>query len=155
MKRRTQFLIIVGLITIIMETNAQTNLTYVSEDNVALGGYDVVNYFTNNAAVMGSSAHKADHNGVTYYFASEDHKSKFNAKPDKYLPQYGGYCAFAMGMNNATVPSNPGTYKIIDGKLYVFFNDLYEGQKFNTLMPWNEDEDNILKLAETNWKAMK
>ena len=138
-----------------METNAQTNLTFVNEDNIALRGYDVVNFFTDKAALKGSSSHSTKHNGATYYFASEDHKALFMAKPDKYLPQYGGYCAFAMGMKNATVPSNPDTYKMIDGKLYVFFNDLYEGQKFNTIVPWNEDEDNIKQLADTNWKAMK
>jgi YHS domain-containing protein len=154
MKRGTQFLIIVGLITIMVETKAQSKLTYVNEDNVALGGFDVVNYFTDHAAKEGSSAHAVKHDGVTYYFASKDHKNMFSANPEKFKPAYGGYCAFAMGMNNATVPSNPDTYKIVDGKLYVFFNDLYEGAKFNTLVPWNEDEANIKSKADTNWKAM-
>ena len=154
MKKGTQFLIIVGLITIMMEANAQTKLTFVNDDNVAVSGYDVVNYFTDDAAKEGSSAYAVKHDGVTYYFSSEEHKNMFNANPDKFLPAYGGYCAFAMGMKNATVPSNPGTYKIVDGKLYVFFNDLYEGEKFNTLGPWNEDEANIKNMADTNWKAM-
>jgi len=154
MKRGTQLLIIVGLITIMMETKAQSKWTYVNDDNVALAGYDVVNYFTDHAALEGSSAHAVKHDGVTYYFASEEHKNMFNANQDKFLPAYGGYCAFAMGMKNATVPSNPDTYKIVNGKLYVFFNDLYEGAKFNTLVPWNEDEANIKNMADTNWKAM-
>ena len=154
MKRRTQFLIIVGLITIMMETKAQSKLTFVGEENVALAGYDVVNYFTDNAAKKGSSAYAMKHDGATYYFASEEHKNMFSADPDKFLPAYGGYCAFAMGMKNATVPSNPGTFKILDGQLYVFFNDLYEGEKFNTLVPWNGDEANIKEMADTNWKAM-
>jgi YHS domain-containing protein len=154
MKRGTQFLIIVGLITVMIETSAQSTLTFVGEDNVALAGYDVVNYFTNNEAKVGSSAHALKHDGANYYFASEEHKNMFRNNPDKFLPAYGGYCAFAMGMNNATVPSNPGTFKIVDGKLYVFFNDLYEGEKFNTLVPWNEDEANIKNMADTNWQAM-
>ena len=154
MKRRTQYLIIAGLITIMIETNAQSTLTFVGEDNVALAGYDVVNYFTDHAAKKGSSDYAVKHDGTTYYFASEAHKNMFNANPDKFLPAYGGYCAFAMGMKNATVPSNPGTYKIVDGKLYVFFNDLYEGEKFNTLLPWNEDEANIKQMADTNWQSM-
>ena len=155
MKKGTQFLIIVGLITIMLEANAQTKLTFVNDDNVALRGYDVVNYFTDKEAKEGSSALAVKHDGVTYYFASEEHKNMFTANPDKFLPAYGGYCAFAMGMKNATVPSNPDTYKIVDGKLYVFFNDLYDGEKFNTLVPWNEDEANIKSMADTNWQAMK
>ena len=155
MKKGTQFLIIVGIITIMMEANAQTKLTFVNDNNVALRGYDVVNYFTDNVAKEGSSAHAVQHDGITYYFASEEHKNMFTANPDKFLPAYGGYCAFAMGMKNATVPSNPDTYKIVDGKLYVFFNDLYDGEKFNTLVPWNEDEANIKNMADTNWQAMK
>lgn len=154
MKRRTQFLIIVGLITIMMETNAQSKLTFVGEENVALAGYDVVNYFTDNAAKKGSSEYAMKHDGATYYFTSDEHKNMFSADPDKFLPAYGGYCAFAMGMKNATVPSNPGTFKILDGQLYVFFNDLYEGEKFNTLGPWNGDEANIKEMADNNWKAM-
>ena len=154
MKRRTQFLIIVGLITMLIETNAQSTLTFVGEDNVAMAGYDVVNYFTDHAAKKGSSDYAVKHDGATYYFASEEHKNMFSANPDKFLPAYGGYCAFAMGMKNATVPSNPDTYKIVDGKLFVFFNDLYEGENFNTLVPWNEDEANIKKMADTNWQAM-
>jgi YHS domain-containing protein len=155
MKRTKQFLIIVGLITIMMEANAQTKRIFVNDDNVALAGYDVVNYFTDHTAKKGVANHAVKHNGVTYYFISEEHKNMFMAKPEKFLPAYGGYCAFAMGMKNATVPSNPGTYKIIDGQLYVFFNDLYDGEMFNTLVAWNEDEANIMHKADVNWQAMK
>lgn len=155
MKTRTVLLIIVGLTFMMMETNAQTKLTYVNENNVALGGYDVVNYFTEYVARKGNAAHAVTHDGVTYYFTSAEHANMFKETPDNYLPQYGGYCAFAMGMKNATVPSNPETFKIVDGKLYVFFNDLYEGQKFNTIIPWNGDETNIHKMADQNWAAMQ
>jgi YHS domain-containing protein len=138
-----------------MEANAQTKLTFVDDNKVALGGYDVVNYFTDQAAKEGVANYAVEHNGATYYFTSEEHKIMFVAKPEKFLPAYGGYCAFAMGMKNATVPSNPGTYKIVDGRLYVFFNDMYDGQMFNTLVPWNEDEANIKQKADANWQAMK
>ena len=155
MKRGTQFLIIVGLISIMMETKAQSKLVYVNENNVAINGYDLVNYFTEYAAKKGSSAYAVEHSGATYYFASEEHKTMFKASPAKYLPEYGGYCSFAVGMKNATVPTNPETFKIYNGKLYLFFNDLYEGQKFNTIIPWNGDEANIKEMADTNWSAMQ
>ena len=155
MKKRTVLLIIVGLTNIMMETQAQSRMTYVNEDNIALGGYDVVNYFTENAAKKGSSSYSSEYNDTKYYFTSEEHKNMFKSDPNKYLPQYGGYCAFAMGMKNATVPSDPETFKIVNGELYVFFNDLYEGQKFNTIIPWNGDEANIHKMADKNWAAIK
>jgi YHS domain-containing protein len=148
-------LLIITLSTIMMEANAQTKPVFTDDNQVALGGYDVVNYFTGYEARKGTATHVADHNGVKYYFVSEEHKQMFMAAPDRYLPAYGGYCAFAMGMKNTTVPSNPETFKIYQGKLYVFFNDLYEGQKFNTIIPWNSDEVNIKQRADGNWQAMK
>jgi YHS domain-containing protein len=155
MKMRTHLLIIVGLTLITMETQAQSNLTFKNDSQIALAGYDVVNYFTEYAAIKGSSSFAAEHNGANYYFATAEHREMFKAEPNKYLPEYGGYCAFAMGMKNATVPSNPETFKIYNGKLYVFFNDLYEGQKFNTIIPWNGDEANTKKMADSNWTAMQ
>ena len=70
------------------------------------------------------------------------------------MPQYGGYCAFAMAMKNAKVPSDPKTFKLHNGKLYLFFNDYYQGDPFNTIIPWNADERNMINKANTNWKTM-
>jgi len=77
------------------------------------------------------------------------------AEPKKYVPQFGGYCAFAMAMKSAKVPSDPKTFKLHDGKLYLFFNDYYQGTPFNTIIPWNADEQNMLSKANANWKTMQ
>ena len=127
---------------------------FVDENNVANSGYDVVAYFTDYKAVKGSKDHSAQYDGVIYYFASEEHKNMFEKDPTHYLPQFGGYCAFGMGKMNSKVPTNPETFKIYNGKLYLFFNDLYEGKKFNTIIPWNGDEVNLKQFADKNWKAM-
>ena len=125
-----------------------------TKENVAINGYDAVSYFSNYAAERGSKAHSADYKGSTFYFTSAAHKKEFLTNPQKYVPAYGGYCAFAMGMKNAKVPSNPTTFKVYNGKLYLFFNDYYEGTPFNTIVPWNSDETNMVKKANANWAKM-
>jgi len=75
--------------------------------------------------------------------------------PSAYQPVYGGYCAFAMAMKGAKVPSDPQTFKIRDGKLYLFFNDYYEGTPFNTIVPWNGNEAEMMAKTNTNWKNQK
>lgn len=134
---------------------AQSHDTYKTDQNVAIDGFDVVSYFSDNQAERGSKTFSVLHNGATYYFGNADHKAAFQKSPDKYLPQYGGYCAFAMSAKNAKVASNPGTFKLYNGKLYLFFNDYYDGTPFNTIIPWNSNEANMKKNADKNWSAMK
>ena len=59
-----------------------------------------------------------------------------------------------MGMKNAKVESDPESFKLYNGKLYLFFNDYMEGEPFNTIIPWNADEQNAKKMADANWQAM-
>jgi YHS domain-containing protein len=92
-----------------------------ADDKLMLLGYDAVAYFTDNAAVKGDPAIKLEHLGVTYRFASEAHKAEFAKSPEKYMPQFGGFCS--NGINYA-VPwgagGGPDTWRIYRGKLYVF-----------------------------------
>jgi len=121
------------------------------EQGVALGGYDVVAYHNAHSAIRGSNALSAKKNGQTFYFSNIENKEAFEKNAGAYLPQYGGYCAFAMAMQSAKAPSDPQTFKIRDGKLYLFYNDFYEGQPFNTIIPWNSNEKEMLAKAEANW----
>ena len=127
---------------------------FTTDENVAVKGYDIVGYFTQNEAERGSKKFESEYKGVKYWFVNEAHKAEFSKNPKKYLPQYGGYCAFAMGMKNVTVPSDPETFKLYNGKLYLFFNDYYEGTAFNTIIPWNSDEEKLKKQADMNWEKM-
>lgn len=134
---------------------AQDSKVFVNAEGIANGGYDVVSYFTSYSAQRGSKAHSTDHNGATYYFTNAENLKAFTANPDNYLPQYDGYCAFAVAKMNKKVPADPETFKIDDGKLYLFFNDYWEGVPFNTIVPWLNDEENLTKLAEANWAKIQ
>jgi YHS domain-containing protein len=118
-----------------------------SGHHLAISGYDPVAYFTESKAKEGNEAIKADYQGVTYYFASEKDKNLFTADPGKYEPEYGGWCAYAMGAKGEKVEVDPETFKIINGKLYLFYNKFFN----NTLKSWNKDEANLKRKADNNW----
>ncbi|PKP40456.1 MAG: YHS domain protein [Bacteroidetes bacterium HGW-Bacteroidetes-12] len=135
------------------KVNAQNVNT--NENKVANNGYDVVNYFTTNFAARGSVEFSTTNNGATYYFVNSENLNAFKSNPSKFLPQYDGYCAFAVAKMNKKVPVNPETFRIDDGKLYLFYNDFWEGKPFNTIVPWLNNEAEMERLAETNWKTLK
>ena len=89
------------------------------DKHLILFGHDVVSYFTDGRHQMGSPAHKSVHKGVTFRFASAEHKKLFDAEPAKYIPQYGGYCANGIAYG---IPwgGDADTWRIIDGKLFIF-----------------------------------
>ena len=84
-------------------------------------GYDVTEYF-NNKAVKGDNRYQTTHDGVNYKFISKKNLDKFKSSPNTYIPQYGGYCAYAIAVNGKKVDINPKTYEIRDDKLYLFYN---------------------------------
>jgi YHS domain-containing protein len=118
------------------------------EKGVAVKGYDPVAYFTQNKAVKGKAEFAVIHQGVKYYFSSNDNKEEFKKAPAKYEPQYGGWCAYAMGETGEKVDFDPETFKILNGKLYLFYNKFFN----NTLPKWNKDEANLKTKADVNWK---
>ena len=120
------------------------------KNHVAIQGYDPVAYFTQNKAVKGTSNLAAVYDGVTYYFSSPQNKSAFTASPAKYEPQYGGWCAYAMGATGEKVEIDPETYKILNGKLYLFYHSVFN----NTLTKWNKDEKNLNAKADANWHKL-
>ena len=118
------------------------------DNGVAISGYDPVAYFTQNKAVKGNKDIVVVDNGVAYYFSSVADKEEFKKNPSRYEPQYGGWCAYAMGKDGSKVEIDPETFKIIDGKLYVFYNRFFN----NTLKSWNKDEAKLHQQADANWQ---
>ena len=116
-----------------------------ADTKLMLLGYDAVAYFTDNDAVKGDPAIKAEHLGVTWRFASEEHKAAFLKAPEKYMPQFGGFCA--NGINYA-VPwgagGGPNTWRIYRGRLYVFGG---QGSRDHFEM----DTERNLELAHRYW----
>ncbi len=114
-------------------------------------GYDVVSYFSNKA-VEGDKEFTLEYKGVKYQFVSDENLKKFVSNPKKYTPQYGGWCAYAIGAKNEKVKINPDTFEIRDGKLYLFYN----AWGINTLELWNkEGAEELQKQADKNWNVLK
>jgi YHS domain-containing protein len=87
--------------------------------HVMLDGHDVVSYFTQSRHAMGNPQIKSRHEGVTFYFASAEHKALFDAAPTKYLPQFGGFCANGI-VYGIPWGGDADTWRIVDGRLYIF-----------------------------------
>jgi len=109
----------------------------------AVSGYDPVAFFTDAKPVNGSPFITAEHQGATYFFASEEHKNLFRANPDKYAPQFGGFCAFGVGLNKL-FPVDINTWQVRDGKLYLNLNP-------GVLKKFNADFEGNVAKAEKNW----
>lgn len=119
------------------------------ENGLAIGGYDPVAYFKTGKAKKGKKELAFSHDGITYYFSSLENRQIFQKSPSKYEPQYGGWCAFAMARGEK-VSIDPETFKILDNKLYVFYNKFFN----NTLKSWNKDEANLKTSADKNWSRI-
>ena len=115
------------------------------EDTLAVSGFDVVSYFTGDGVpVEGSSDFTVRYEGYDYQFASEENAQTFIADPAKYAPAYGGYCAWAIGANDALAPGDPNVYKIVDDTLYLNFNE-------HVANKWNEDIPGFIASADVNY----
>ncbi len=115
---------------------------------LGVDGYDVVAYFTDLKAVRGREEFASVYRGVTYRFASEQHRRMFAATPDAYVPTYGGWCASAMGAKGTKVSINPEYFKVKDGRLFLFYKDLFS----NALTDWNAHEREWEPAADANWQ---
>lgn len=112
-----------------------------------LVGYDPVAYFTDGKAMRGSGYHVTLHDGVTYAFTSNEHKKLFEADPRKYLPAYGGYCAYGVAVGKKFV-TDPEAWKIVDGTLYLNLDKDIQKK-------WEKDIPGYIKKAEANWAKIK
>lgn len=117
------------------------------EKAIAIQGYDPVAYFTQKKAVKGKKDLAVAAEGVTYYFSTLENKEIFKKDYKKYEPQYGGWCAYAMGATGEKVEVDPETFKIVAGKLFLF----YHSWTNNTLTKWNKDEANLKAKADAAW----
>lgn len=117
------------------------------ENGLAIQGYDPVAYFTQKKAVKGNKQFAVNAAGSIYYFATQANKELFLKNPTVYEPQYGGWCAYAMGATGEKVEIDPETFKILNGKLYLF----YHSWTNNTLTKWNKEEASLKSNADKNW----
>ncbi|AQG78294.1 YHS domain-containing (seleno)protein [Spirosoma montaniterrae] len=118
-----------------------------SIDGKAIRGYDPVAYFTDGKPVPGDSSLSYRYQNATWYFASQQHLNAFKESPEKYVPQYGGYCAFGLS-RGYKAPTEPDAWTVSDGKLYLNYN-----QKVRT--EWDKDRAGNIQKANQNWPTIK
>jgi len=109
----------------------------------AIGGYDTVAYFTEGKPVKGSTKYVTTYQGATWRFSSQENLDKFSANPEKYAPQYGGYCAYAVS-RNTTASIKPEYFTVHQGKLYLNYNK-------GVYKRWIKDKSKHITRANKNW----
>lgn len=110
---------------------------------VGVGGYDVVSYQNGGAPERGNGNFTAEHDGITYLFGNEANLKAFNADPNRYVPAYGGYCAYGVSVGKKFV-GDPEVWRIVDGTLYLNLDS-----KIQSL--WLEDVSGNIARAEKQW----
>lgn len=118
-----------------------------NENGIALKGYDVVAYFTMNKAVKGNPQHTSEWKGKSWYFISADHLNLFERNPEKYAPQFGGYCAFGVS-NGYKATTKPEAFSIVDNKLYFNFAQYVK-------LRWAEKQKQHIGSANDRWEEIK
>lgn len=112
-----------------------------------ISGYDPVAYFTEGKPMKGNGYNVTDYKGVTYAFATEENKETFEANPEKYVPAYGGWCAYGVAAGKKFV-ADPQVWKVVDGKLYLNLDRDIQGK-------WKQDIPGYIQDANENWKEIR
>lgn len=113
---------------------------------LAAEGYDVVAYFTDGRAVEGSKVFETTWNGAAWRFASEAHRQLFQKEPERYAPQFGGYCAWAVSQGY-TASGDPQAWTIVGGKLYLNYDA-------DVQRKWEADRESLIPRGEANWPRL-
>lgn len=117
-----------------------------SRGSIAIKGYDTVAYFTKDEAIQGNETYSYDHLGATWQFESQEHLDMFIKNPEKYMPQYGGYCAYAVSKNK-TASIKPEIFEIIDDRLYLNYSESVQRR-------WLKDSKSYIKKADAQWPEL-
>lgn len=120
---------------------------YFNKDGIAINGYDPVAFFSEDAAVRGSDKYIHEWNGVTWHFKSAENRDSFKLNPEKYAPQFGGYCAYGVSEDHKS-PTEPEAFTIVNDKLYLNYN-------MNVRKMWRKDTGSRIATGEKNWATLK
>ncbi|MGO3343729.1 MAG: YHS domain-containing (seleno)protein [Marinomonas sp.] len=115
--------------------------------NKALKGYDTVAYFTDNKAVKGNKKFVTQYKGADWYFVNAKHLDMFENNPEKYAPQYGGYCAWALAAQRSFAPGDPNQWALVDGKLYLNYDADVKAK-------WDQSPAEFIRKANTIWPQL-
>lgn len=138
----------IALIAFLLLLTGQTALAAgVSKATLAVSGYDLVSYHSEQGPQPGNGYFVSEQAGATYLFANKENKARFDRNPEKYLPVYGGYCAYGVAVNKKFY-SDPLAWKIVDGKLYLNLDADIQKK-------WLKDIPGYIKQADANWMKIK
>ena len=115
-----------------------------TEGGLAIRGFDPVAYFTEGRPVAGTAEFEADWKGATWRFASAEHRDAFKADPDRYAPQYGGFCAWAVAAKGRLYSTQPSNWTIVDDRLYLNYNDAIQQR-------WEADIPGFIDRGDERW----
>ena len=141
---KTSFITIALLLPVNVMATAEIYTSFFS--NLAVGGYDTVAFFSENMPVEGKSKFSFKYKDTEWRFNSQENLDLFIATPEKYAPQYGGYCAWLVAMNDLAM-GDPQYWKIVDGKLYLNYDAEIKAK-------WLVDIPGFIKKANMNWPGV-
>src|SRR5690606_21038944 len=147
MKRLLMYFILIALIPAACRNQKSEALEVFAPSEGAINGYDHVSYHKERRPVKGDHEYSYEWKDATWYFASEENLSAFKTNPEKYAPQFGGYCAYGMA-NGHKAPTEPDAWTIVDGKLYFNYNK-------DVLAKWKANQDALIKQAGALWPDVK
>ena len=132
------------------ESRAYIHSFNVSSRGIGIEGYCPVAYFAADKAVRGNPDYASTYNDVTYYSVSADAQKMFDAEPEKYIPAYGGWCAYGMSLKDK-FPVDPTNFKIVDGKLLLFLKN----KNVDAREGWNKgNEKKLISRAQRHWNKV-
>jgi YHS domain-containing protein len=120
---------------------------FFEEDGVAIRGYDPIAYFAEMKPVKGSAEFHSEYQGSTFYFSTAANRDRFSLQPDKFAPQYGGYCAFGMAKGYKAV-IDPAAFTVVEDKLYLNYSESVRSK-------WKLDVPGYIRQANANWPDVK
>ncbi|ARD20869.1 YHS domain-containing (seleno)protein [Shewanella japonica] len=144
MRTLHRLLILLGLSMALMGCTSLSDKPIYNDQGYAVTGYDVVAYFTDNKAVKGSTAFQTEYQGSQWLFATKQHQRQFEQSPERYIPQYGGYCAYAMS-SGFVVSSDPQTFTVYQDKLYLNYS-------LSVRENWLENKAQFIQEADGYWQ---
>jgi YHS domain-containing protein len=135
----------IALLLLTAPAFAQKSAVFITKAG-AIGGYDPVAYFTESKPVKGTAALKYNWQGADWHFASQQNLNAFKAAPQKYAPQYGGYCAYGTSQGYKA-PTEPDAWTVVGDKLYLNYNKKVKET-------WSKDQVAYIKKADANWPTV-
>ena len=116
-------------------------------NDVAIHGYDAVSYFSDSKATKGNQKYTATYKSAIYQFSNEENRNKFKQNPERFTPQFGGYCAMGVALNKK-LETDPTAWKIVDGKLYLNLNKAVQKK-------WSTDIPGYITTANRVWSGIQ